>query len=79
MRRVATGIAVCLVMLASADCALAQKGGAKKARQLEVETRPWKGDFDQMLERRVIPRCSPLQPLALLHRQRATSAGSLRT
>ena len=54
MRRVATGIAVCLVMLASADCALAQKGGAKKARQLEVETRPWKGDFDQMLERRVI-------------------------
>jgi len=41
-------------MLASADCALAQKGGAKKARQLEVETRPWKGDFDQMLERRVI-------------------------
>jgi len=54
MRRVATGIAVCLVMLASADCALAQKGGAKKARQLEVETKPWKGDFDQMLERRVI-------------------------
>jgi len=29
-------------------------GASKRVRQLEVEAKPWKGDFDQMLERRVI-------------------------
>src|SRR5262245_18939738 len=28
--------------------------GAEKARQLSIATKPWKGDFDGMLERRVI-------------------------
>jgi membrane-bound lytic murein transglycosylase MltF len=40
--------------LAMVDSALAQVPPAKKARQFEIENKPWKGDFDKMLERRVI-------------------------
>ena len=47
-------VAAGIVALLMAESALAQQAPAKKARQFRIETKPWKGDFDQMLERRVI-------------------------
>jgi hypothetical protein len=35
---------------------------------LTLDNRPWKGDFDQMLERRII-RAGAVQPDPLLRRQ----------
>ncbi|TCO76336.1 extracellular solute-binding protein (family 3) [Plasticicumulans lactativorans] len=36
------------------DAADAQANSAAEARQLEITTKPWKGDFDGMLERRAV-------------------------
>src|SRR5262247_135652 len=43
-----------LGMLVAAIAAAQPSEPAKKPRQLNLENKPWKGDFDQMLERRVI-------------------------
>jgi membrane-bound lytic murein transglycosylase MltF len=44
------------LLVIAGGCLLAAPAGAQpaKPRQLEVDPKPWKGDFDQMLERRVI-------------------------
>jgi len=54
MRLVAAFLAGSVVTLSATSDALAQAESAKKARQLRVEAASIKGDFDQMLERRVI-------------------------
>ena len=50
--------ATCAVLAMSAlgpvSAAPPQMSAEKKARQFEVGIKPWKGDFDQMLERRLI-------------------------
>ena len=47
-------IATAAALLGSAGATLAGDAPAKNARQFRIEVRPWKGDFDQMLERREI-------------------------
>ena len=51
----------------AAFCATAE-APAPRLRQLTLDNRPWKGDFDQMLERRII-RAGAVQPDPLLRRQ----------
>jgi membrane-bound lytic murein transglycosylase MltF len=51
VRNITACLAVCAVALSASSNMF---GASKKVRQLEVESKPWKGDFDQMLERRVI-------------------------
>src|SRR5262249_28328651 len=48
-----TAVGILGVLLACIAAAQ-QPEPAKKPRQLSVENKPWKGDFDQMLERRQI-------------------------
>src|SRR5262245_42611639 len=47
-------VAALLWMLAAIPVAAQQPEPAHKPRQLSLENKPWKGDFDQMLERRMI-------------------------
>jgi membrane-bound lytic murein transglycosylase MltF len=48
------GAVILLVGLAGATAVLAQQPAAKQPRQLKLETQAFKGDFDAMLERRVV-------------------------
>ena len=53
LRRFAISAAAAIVGLAACS-ATAQAPAAKQLRQLTLDNKPWKGDFDQMLERRII-------------------------
>jgi membrane-bound lytic murein transglycosylase MltF len=48
------GIVAGIALALGAGCAVAQQTPAEKPRQLSLENKPWKGDFDKMLERRLI-------------------------
>ena len=48
------GIVAGIALALGAAGAPAQQNPAGKPRQLSLENKPWKGDFDQMLERRMI-------------------------
>jgi len=48
-----------LAVIAALLAPTALLAAAEKPRQLSLENRPWKGDFDQMLERRVIRVLAP--------------------
>lgn len=54
--RFATGAAAALVAVAACFPAFtaAQDKAAAKPRQLSLENKVWKGDFDQILERRML-------------------------
>jgi membrane-bound lytic murein transglycosylase MltF len=48
------GIVAAVALALGAGGAVAQQTPAEKPRQLSLENKPWKGDFDKMLERRLI-------------------------
>jgi membrane-bound lytic murein transglycosylase MltF len=48
------GLAAAFVPLQAATAPAAAASGAEGARQLNLAVKPWKGDFEQMLERRLI-------------------------
>jgi hypothetical protein len=61
----------------SGRLALAQdapKVGDAKPRQLTIANKPWKGDFDQMLERRVIRVYAPFSR-SLYHNDKGRERG----
>ena len=62
--RLTFGTAVCLILAASAFGQAPTPAGAspapkQEARQLSMSVKPWTGDFDQMLERRMIRALVP--------------------
>src|SRR5262245_50570923 len=52
--RIAGTVVFGVTLLASAPAVAQDKSGQAKPRQLNLEGRTWKGDFDRMLERRMI-------------------------